>query len=108
VSTLFLLALVWFILQIKLMTYEIRNEIDPVSPLGSAVAALNRLGNNARVIEQKGGVGHTTSSQTSFCTHIAIRAYFLDGKIPKEAHTLCEVDQKPWQPWGGNLFPNGQ
>jgi hypothetical protein len=84
-----------------------RNEIDPVSPLGSAVAALNRLGNNARVIEQKGGVGHTTSSQTSFCTNLALQAYFLDGKVPKKDITLCEVDQKPWQPWGEEVLPGG-
>jgi hypothetical protein len=24
----------------------------------------------------------------------------VDGAVPAEAHSFCEVDQKPWQPWG--------
>jgi hypothetical protein len=83
-----------------------RNTLDPVTPLHSALAALNRLGNNARLIQQLGGIGHTTVAHTSFCTARAIRAYFVDEKVPDKAHGFCDVDQQPWQPWGGEVLPD--
>jgi hypothetical protein len=83
----------------------VRNTIDPVTPIRSAIIGLQRLGNNARLIQQTGGLGHTALGHTSFCTALAVRAYFVNGKVPSMAHSFCQVDQKPWQPWGGEVIP---
>jgi hypothetical protein len=60
------------------------------------MAVNKRLGNNARLIEQKGAYGHGIVSDISYCTLAAVRAYMLNGTVPSAKHSLCEVDQKPW------------
>jgi hypothetical protein len=78
------------------------------TPLASAKGALARLGNNGRLIEQKGGIGHTTLSHASFCTARVLRSYWVEGKAPSQAHSLCQVDQVPFQPWSGKVLPDGE
>ena len=87
-----------------------RNTYDPVTPLHYAQLANQRLGNNARLIQQTDGVGHTASGQASLCTAAATRAYFLDGTLPKEKLTQCAVDQLPFVPLpgGGGMAERGE
>ncbi|KDQ62976.1 hypothetical protein JAAARDRAFT_28963 [Jaapia argillacea MUCL 33604] len=75
------------------------NTFDPVTSLASAKRANERLGNNARLVQQVNGWGHCTASQKSFCTAKIISAYMVEGKIPEEKHSLCEVDEKPFVPF---------
>jgi hypothetical protein len=80
-----------------------RNTFDPVTSLGNAKRSNDRLGNNARLIQQVDGLGHTTLGQVSFCTARLVRAYWVDGSVPTGEHTNCTVDQKPWQPWNNTV-----
>ncbi|EIN04768.1 hypothetical protein PUNSTDRAFT_55444 [Punctularia strigosozonata HHB-11173 SS5] len=75
------------------------NTYDPVTSLASARAANARLGNNARLVQQADGWGHCTTSQTSFCTAQKVRDYFVNGVPPSDNHTICRVDQRPFEPW---------
>jgi hypothetical protein len=70
-----------------------------VTPLTSAKYAIARLGDNARLIQQRDGWGHCAISQASYCTARAVRAYMVHGRAPEAKHTLCNVDQLPWQPF---------
>jgi hypothetical protein len=56
-----------------------------------------RLGNNARLIQQTNGFGHCTISQVSYCTMRTLRRYFLEDAVPESKHTACEVDQVPFK-----------
>lgn len=76
-----------------------RNTYDPITPLASAVAANTRLSNNARLIQQVDGLGHTTASHVSYCTLLAVQEYMVEGKLPEKKHTMCKVDQKPFVPF---------
>lgn len=87
-----------------------RNTYDPVTPLANALLANDRLGNNARLIQQVGGLGHAAISHISYCTLSATQEYFLDGKLPAKKHSLCKVDQKPFVPFeaGATSFGEGE
>lgn len=61
--------------------------------------ATERLSNNARLIQQTDGWGHCAVSHVSYCTALATQAYMLDGKISEQKHTLCKVDQVPFEPF---------
>ncbi|EPQ50268.1 hypothetical protein GLOTRDRAFT_123620 [Gloeophyllum trabeum ATCC 11539] len=74
------------------------NTYDPVTPLSNAILAKERLGDNARLIQQVDGWGHCTIAQKSYCTGEIISRYMLDGEVPKENHTLCNVVEKPFVP----------
>ena len=73
--------------------------MDPATPLVGAQAALSRLGDNARLIQQVDGYGHCALSVTSYCTLLFIREYMVNGTLPGDSYTLCEVDQHPWLPF---------
>jgi hypothetical protein len=75
-----------------------------VTSLASAKAANARLGDNARLIQQKDGWGHGTPAHVSLCTARAVRAYMVRGEPPADKHTMCAVDQKPFQPWHGDAL----
>jgi hypothetical protein len=75
-----------------------------VTSLASAKYANERLGNNARLIQQRDGWGHCSLSQISYCTARAVRAYMVYGRPPSEKHTMCEVDQLPWQPFEDEII----
>ncbi|KAH8924614.1 hypothetical protein BT69DRAFT_1240921 [Atractiella rhizophila] len=71
---------------------------DPVTPLLHAKRAWNRLGSNARLLEQVDGWGHCAIGQTSYCTAKVLQNYFTEDIVP-EPYTTCKVDQVPFQPW---------
>jgi hypothetical protein len=81
------------------VSFTRRNTYDPVTPLAAAKDANDRLGNNAHLIQQRDGWGHCSLSQVSYCTVRAVRAYMVHGQAPNEKHTMCDVDQLPWQPF---------
>jgi hypothetical protein len=74
-----------------------------VTSLDSAKRANDRLGNNARLVQQTDGWGHTTLSHVSYCTARIVRAYWLNDELPPQKHTLCGIDQKPWQPFDDSI-----
>ncbi|TFK45299.1 hypothetical protein OE88DRAFT_1640078 [Heliocybe sulcata] len=75
------------------------NTYDPVTPLTNAVYAKERLGSNARLVQQVDGWGHCTIAQKSFCTADVISRYMLDGEVPAANHTLCNVVEQPFVPF---------
>jgi hypothetical protein len=75
------------------------NTYDPVTSLASARYANARLGDNARLVVQKDGWGHCTSSQFSACTAKVVREFMVEGTVLGEKEVVCEVDQLPWKPW---------
>ncbi|EPQ54760.1 hypothetical protein GLOTRDRAFT_130114 [Gloeophyllum trabeum ATCC 11539] len=80
---------------------------DPVTDLANALRSSERLGDNARLIQQVDGYGHCTISQTSFCALPIVQAYMLDGAVPDSNHTLCQVDQLPFKPFDEQDAVNG-
>jgi hypothetical protein len=74
-----------------------RNTFDPVTSLASAKTANARFSNNARLVQQRDGCGHCSLSQVSYCTARAVRAYMVYGQLPSKKHTMCGVNQLPWQ-----------
>lgn len=70
--------------------------MDNATPLAGAKSALEWLGSNGRLIQQKDAYGHCSISVVSFCTLAAIREYMLNGTVPGEALTMCSVDQQPF------------
>ncbi|KAH8921259.1 hypothetical protein BT69DRAFT_348667 [Atractiella rhizophila] len=71
---------------------------DPSTPLIAAKRAFERLGSNARLVEQVDGWGHCAVSQTSYCTAKIMQDYFTKDVLP-DSYTACKVDRKPWLPW---------
>ncbi|KDQ62913.1 hypothetical protein JAAARDRAFT_188552 [Jaapia argillacea MUCL 33604] len=84
------------------------NTFDPVTPLLNAEYANERLGNNARLVQQVDGWGHCTISQKSFCTAEIIHAYMVEGKVPEQKHTLCDIDEEPFKPFNDTVFASAQ
>ena len=70
-----------------------------LASLAYAIAANQRLGDNARLIQQTDGWGHCAAFHFSYCTALATQEYMLDGVIPEKRHTECKVDQVPFQPF---------
>ncbi|EPQ57573.1 hypothetical protein GLOTRDRAFT_137872 [Gloeophyllum trabeum ATCC 11539] len=79
---------------------------DPVTPSTNAERAAQRLGNNARLLEQPGGFGHTAMSQMSFCTLPIVQSYMLYGKAPDNDRTVCQVNQLPFVSWNASAAEN--
>ncbi|KAH8925934.1 hypothetical protein BT69DRAFT_1215933 [Atractiella rhizophila] len=72
---------------------------DPVTPLVHATDALERFGDNSRLVVQSDGYGHCAIGQASLCTAKILRDYYVNGIVPAESYTRCQVDQKPFLPW---------
>ncbi|TFK52703.1 hypothetical protein OE88DRAFT_1678891 [Heliocybe sulcata] len=79
---------------------------DPVAALASAVRTQERLGDNARLVQQVGGLGHCTISQVSFCTLPIVQSYMLYGELPDGDYTACQVDQLPFTPFNESAAAN--
>jgi hypothetical protein len=73
------------------------NTYDPVTPLLHARMANDRVGNNARLIEQNDAYGHCVLSVASICTARRVREFMVEGKVQEENHLLCDVEEKPFQ-----------
>jgi hypothetical protein len=70
-----------------------------VTPLANAEGTNERLGNNARLVQQVNGWGHATLSQISFCTALITQAYWVNGTVPSAKHTNCTIDEQPFVPF---------
>lgn len=66
---------------------------DNVTPLKFARSVLNRY-KGARLLVQD-SYGHSTFAAPSLCTARHVRAYFVNGTVPRE-EILCEVDELPF------------
>ncbi|KAJ3224666.1 hypothetical protein HDU78_010861 [Chytriomyces hyalinus] len=71
------------------------NSFDPVTPLASAMKMEKVMGGNGVLLVQN-GYGHTSFAMTSQCTRDYVKAYFVNGTLPK-SQTICETY--------GELFP---
>ncbi|KAL1943402.1 hypothetical protein VTO73DRAFT_4477 [Trametes versicolor] len=69
----------------------VSNTFDPVTPLSEAEAVAALLGDNARLVQQH-AFGHTSVSEPSQCLNAVMFAYFVNGTLPEDNRTLCEVD----------------
>ncbi|KAF7980292.1 hypothetical protein HWV62_39067 [Athelia sp. TMB] len=67
--------------------------LDNVTPLKFAQAVQKRYAGAALLVQNS--IGHSTFAAPSLCTARAIRAYFGNGTLPREA-ALCEVDELPF------------
>ncbi|KAH8826453.1 hypothetical protein DL96DRAFT_1608022 [Flagelloscypha sp. PMI_526] len=73
------------------------NAYDPSMPVTHARSAKERLGDNARLVEQPQGFGHCTLNHFSSCTLNVIQKYMVFFTVPfEEDVTLCAVDQAPF------------
>jgi len=66
---------------------------DPVIPLDNAQAVQKRYPGSGLLVQNS--YGHTASSSPSNCTALALRAYFVDGILPK-AGTVCQPNMLPF------------
>ncbi|EIW56311.1 alpha/beta-hydrolase [Trametes versicolor FP-101664 SS1] len=69
----------------------VSNTFDPVTPPSEAEAVVALLGDNARLVQQD-AFGHTSASEPSQCLDAVMFAYFVNGTLPEDNRTLCEVD----------------
>ncbi|TKX22653.1 hypothetical protein C1H76_5107 [Elsinoe australis] len=69
------------------------NTGDPATPLGNARVEWGRLA-GSRVLEH-GGFGHSIFAQAGRCTARVVRAYWVEGTLPRKG-TKCEVDVGLW------------
>ncbi|OJT07186.1 hypothetical protein TRAPUB_1958 [Trametes pubescens] len=69
----------------------VSNTFDPVTPLPEAEAVAALLGDNARLVRQD-AFGHTSVSEPSQCLNAVMFAYFVNGTLPEDNSTVCEVD----------------
>ncbi|KAJ8122043.1 hypothetical protein ONZ43_g1663 [Nemania bipapillata] len=85
------------------------NTLDPVTPLGDALAMTRKFA-NASIVEQA-ALGHCTLSCASSCTIAHLRAYLNDGVVPPPPKfksnssnegqwPTCECPQRPWTSLG--------
>ncbi|KAI0369592.1 alpha/beta-hydrolase [Pilatotrama ljubarskyi] len=69
------------------------NVFDPVTPLSNAEALVGLLGDDARLVVQR-GFGHTTVPSPSQCLNKIFLAYFTNGTLPEGNDTVCDVDDE--------------
>ncbi|EIW56290.1 uncharacterized protein TRAVEDRAFT_128279 [Trametes versicolor FP-101664 SS1] len=69
----------------------VSNTFDPITPLPEAEAVTALLGDNARLVQQH-AFGHTSVSEPSQCLNAVMFAYLVNGTLPDDNRTLCEVD----------------
>lgn len=67
----------------------VNGQYDPCTPMRSAQTASS--GFEGSVVLTHGGHGHKFFRHPSICTTKAVRAYFVDGTLPKEG-TFCKSD----------------
>jgi pimeloyl-ACP methyl ester carboxylesterase len=76
--------------ELKVPILMIGNTYDPATPIDSARRLLQKLGENAVLVEQN-SYGHCSGSSVSSCTYKIILDYLLEGRLPEKG-TICQVD----------------
>lgn len=64
---------------------------DPVCPLASAKQTRDSFV-GSKLIEVA-GYGHCSIARPSKCANRLLRAYFVNGTMPEENHTICQADE---------------
>nr|VWP01715.1 Guanine nucleotide-binding protein alpha-4 subunit [Ganoderma boninense] len=79
----------------------IGNTYDPVTPFSGAQALAGELGDSARLVRMN-GFGHTTAAVggASTCINGVLFAYAVNGTLPGDNDTVCEVDDD-FEIWPG-------
>ncbi|KAI0369593.1 alpha/beta-hydrolase [Pilatotrama ljubarskyi] len=70
----------------------VSNVFDPVTPLSDAEVLAGLLGDDARLVIQR-GFGHTSIHSPSQCLHKVFLAYLINGTLPEGNDTICDVDE---------------
>ncbi|KAI0350508.1 alpha/beta-hydrolase [Trametes cingulata] len=70
----------------------VSNVFDPVTPLSNAEVLAGLLGDDARLVVQR-GFGHTTIRLPSQCTNEIFLSYLINGTVPEGNDTVCDVDE---------------
>ncbi|THH10350.1 hypothetical protein EW145_g1383 [Phellinidium pouzarii] len=83
----------------------IGNTADPITPVHNARAVNKMMPESTRLIVQDGS-GHCSSAMSSLCTAKALRAYFLEGKLPENG-LFCETDEELFPPKTSNMTGSG-
>lgn len=82
------------------------NTLDPVTPLGDALAMTRKFANASIIVQD--GLGHCTISCVSSCTMAYLRAYLNDGIVPPRPKfksdtgndgewPTCKCLERPWK-----------
>ncbi|KAH9886730.1 alpha/beta-hydrolase [Cubamyces lactineus] len=69
----------------------ISNTYDPITPVSGARALVELLGDDATLVLQD-GFGHTSIGSPSQCINEIAFAYLVNGMLPEDNNTLCQVD----------------
>ncbi|KAI0369591.1 alpha/beta-hydrolase [Pilatotrama ljubarskyi] len=70
----------------------VNNVLDPITPLSNAEVLAGLLGDDARLVVQR-GFGHTTLQSPSRCLNEIFLAYLTNGTLPEGNETVCNVDE---------------
>ncbi|KAI0331373.1 alpha/beta-hydrolase [Cubamyces sp. BRFM 1775] len=77
----------------------ISNTYDPITPVSGARALVELLGDDSTLVLQD-GFGHTSIGSPSQCINEIAFAYFVNGTLPEDNDTLCQVDTD-YEPFAG-------
>ncbi|KAM5537020.1 hypothetical protein V8D89_009349, partial [Ganoderma adspersum] len=77
----------------------IGNTYDPITPFSGAQALANELGDSAKLVRMN-GFGLTSTAGTSACIDSVLLAYTVNGMLPRDGNTVCEVDDT-FEIWPG-------
>jgi pimeloyl-ACP methyl ester carboxylesterase len=73
----------------------IASPYDPATPLRNGRRLLAEMGQNARLIVNH-AYGHSSRRDRSDCTDRVVKAYILQGALPKEQEIQCYANYKPY------------
>nr|VWO96249.1 N/A [Ganoderma boninense] len=79
----------------------IGNTYDPVTPFSGAQALADELGDSAKLVRMN-GFGHTSTAAVgaSTCINDVLLAYTVNGTLPEDNNTVCQVDDD-FEIWPG-------
>lgn len=83
-------------LHLRTPVLMIGNTYDSATPLDSARRLADRMGENARLLEQR-SYGHCSGSAFSSCTNKVTLDYLLEGHSPRGRHNLRGRRSRFWR-----------